>query len=193
MKSQVFVDLETSGLSPDHGAVILGIGACIATTKKREPTEFSILVRPTISQWSASSPKALEVNGLTYQRLMEDGIPFNDAVDAFCGWAVENGVTARSFEYVGQNPVFDLRFLQYFMAGQLAMINFPLTDPIDIRDLHSILVNRRVLPYLKYRSGENISLALGVEPEPAIHDALEGARVVRRNYLKLIELGARTW
>jgi len=191
MKSHVFVDLETSGLSPDHGAVILSIGACVVTTRKQTPTEFSILIRPTIPQWAEANPKALEVNGLTYERLMAEGVPFNDAVDAFCGWAVRNGVTARTFEYVGQNPAFDLRFLQHFMSGQLAMIGFPLTDPIDIRDLYSILVNRRAVPYLKNRNGENISLALGVEPEPAIHDALEGARVVRRNYLKLIELGAR--
>jgi len=189
--SHVFVDIETSGLSPDQGAVMLAIGACIDTTKKRTPTEFSVLIRPTIPQWAAASPKALDVNGLTYQRLMDEGIPFNDAVDAFCGWAVENGVTAKTFEYVGQNPAFDLGFLQRFMPGELAMINFPLADPVDIRDLYSILVNRRVVPYLKYRGGANISQALGVEPEPEVHDALEGARVVRRHYLKLIELCAR--
>jgi DNA polymerase III epsilon subunit-like protein len=192
MKNLLFLDLETTGLEPSQGACILAIGAVVEKNVKKNPvSEFSILIKPTEQQWKLASPKALEVNGLTWDRLQKEGVPFDDARDAFLEWLVS--LTVRdSFTYVGQNPAFDFKFLHSFMKDELEFIDFPMSDVIDIRDLYSILVNRKVVPFLKYRSGENISKAIGVPPEPAVHDALEGARVVRNNYHKLVELGARS-
>lgn len=191
-KNLVFVDLETSGLEPNEGACILAIGAVVEKSVKKNPvSEFSVLVKPTEAQWMLASPKALQVNGLTWERLQAEGVPFADARDMFLEWLVS--LTVRSsFTYVGQNPSFDFKFLGAFMGAELEFIDFPTKDIVDIRDLYSILMNRRKVPFLKYRSGENISKAIGVEPEPAVHDALEGARVVRRNYHRLVELGARS-
>ena len=62
---------------------------------------------------------------------------------------------------------------------------------MDARDLYSILSNRSVVKFLRYRSLENICLALEVEPEPEVHDALEGARALRRAFNKMLELGVR--
>ncbi len=185
----IYVDLETSGLNPDQGHMILGIGAVAELgIKKREITEFSRLVRPTDKQWALAHPKALEVNGLTWERLMDEGRPLNEVKDEFCSWLVGGRVRVSTVQYVGQNPEFDIKFLKWYMNGELLLINFPMEPLTDVRDLYSILVNRKVMPYLKNRSGKNISMALGVEPEPDVHDCLEGARVVRRNYLKIVEL-----
>jgi DNA polymerase III epsilon subunit-like protein len=191
-KNLLFVDIETSGLEPSQGACILAIGAISEKNVKKNPiSEFSVLVKPTEMQWKVASPEALKVNGLTWERLSEEGVPFADARDMFIEWLVSNNVRS-TFTYVGQNPGFDLKFLGSFMGDELEFVDFPTKDIVDIRDLYSILVNRKKVPYLKYRSGKNISLAIGVEPEPEVHDALEGARVVRRNYMKLLELGARS-
>jgi DNA polymerase III epsilon subunit-like protein len=192
-KNLIYLDIETSGLEPSQGHCILGIGAVVEKNVKRDPiSEFSALVIPTEMQWQLATPEALKVNGLTLEHLVEHGKPFNEVRDDFMRWLMEHGVQSGKYTYVGQNPSFDLKFLGSFMGPELEFINFPTDDVIDIRDLYSILVNRKKVRFLKYRSGKNISEAIGVEPEPDVHLAIEGARVVRRNYQKLVELGARS-
>lgn len=191
-KNLIFLDIETSGLYPEQGHCILGIGAIVVKNVKKNPeSEFSIAITPTRDQWALAAPEALKVNGFTYDYLVENGKPFAEAKTDFIRWLVEHGVTEGKYTYVGQNPSFDLKFLGAYMGKELDFIGFPLDDIVDNRDLYSILVNRRTMPYLKYRSGKNISLALGVPPEPDVHDALEGARVVRRNYEAMMALGLK--
>ena len=63
----IFVDLETSGLSPEHGAAILSIGMIADDGALTSPiSELEIHVIPTEEQWALASPQALEVNGLTH-------------------------------------------------------------------------------------------------------------------------------
>jgi DNA polymerase III epsilon subunit-like protein len=190
------IDLETSGLDYNTGAVILSMGATVDVKLKKGETEmvvdeFYALVRPTEAQWKQASPKALEVNGLTWDVLQKDGKPLPDVCEDFLRWCVDHHVARGKASLVGQNPNFDMGFLRRFMGAELDFIGFPWDDLFDVRDLYSILANRGKLPILKYRSGENIANALGVEPEPAIHNALEGAKVVRRNYAALVALGVR--
>lgn len=194
-KRNIYLDTETSGLEPSTGHALLSLAAIVELGSKppyTEVSEFSILVRPTEAQWQNASHEALKVNGLTWEKLQAEGRPLNEAIDEFGRWLVSIPGLSKSVDVVCQNPAFDMKFLRAAMGAQLDMIGFPFKNTIDIRDLYSILVNRRVMPYLKYRSGKNISQALGVEPEPDVHTAIEGARVVHRNYLKLIELGARS-
>lgn len=190
-KRYVYVDIETSGLEPMQGAVILGIGAIAEVagkTRDRAVEEFSVFVKPTKDQWAVANPGALAVNGLTWEFLQENGLPFDEARDEFLRFLVANNVSDRLFIHVGQNPAFDLKFMGHFMGTELEFIGYPGNDPYDVRDFYSILVNHKVVPFARKRSGKNISLALGVEPEPDVHDALEGARVVRRNFQKCLEL-----
>lgn len=193
MKHTIYVDIETSGLDPAQGAVMLSVAIILEKDTKTNPlSEFVVNIIPTDEQWAAASPEALKVNGLTLEYLKETGVSLQEAQERIASFLAANSFSANTFTYVGQNPSFDLKFLQYFMADTLSFFGFPPSDVVDIRDLYSILVNRRVMPFIKYRSGKNISLALGVEPEPDVHDALEGARVVRRNHLKTIELGVQS-
>ncbi len=192
-KKLCYLDIETSGLRPQDGAVILAIGCVVEKPSKKGTTfgEFYGVVTPTELEWANASPKALEVNGLTLEVLREEGRPFCDVRDGFLRFLAENGVEKGKAQVIGQNPNFDLSFLHHFMGEYLNFIGFPWDDVIDTRDLYSILANREVVPVLKYRSSENLSQALGIAPEPWPHNALEGARVVHCNYAKMIEMGAR--
>jgi DNA polymerase III epsilon subunit-like protein len=194
MKRHIYVDLETTGLEPSKGAVILSIGAIGEVGhNKADPglQEFYGVVCPTEQQWRNAAPEALKLNGFTLEQLKAEGRPFADVRDDFIRWLYVNRIIDRTHQYVGQSPQFDLKFLNYFMGAELAAFDFPLSPPLDVRDLYSILVNRKLAPRLEYRSGENIAKALGVPPEPAVHNALEGAKVVRRNYQKILEFGIR--
>lgn len=191
-KKILYLDIETTGLNPLNGAVILSIGAVVDRKTKRNPiAEFYGLIKPTFSEWEIASPKALEVNGLTYEYLQEHGKPFSDVRDMFISFLVEMGITGNKAIVVGQNPNFDMSFLRQYMLAELAFIGFPFHEVYDNRDFYSILENRRVVPLLKGRSGANIAAALGVEPEPEPHNALEGARVAKRNFEAMLALGVR--
>lgn len=195
-KNYLYVDIETSGLKPEEGAVMLAIGA-VATLKGKgnvgKVAEFEGYILPTEEQWKLASPSALVVNGLTWNLLREKGKPAVDVIADFASWLMDNKVDATSHTYVGQNPKFDLGFLKFYAKDALSFVGFPWENFIDNRDLYSILVNRKVMPWLTKESGgrksENISTALGVEPEPFPHTALEGARVVKRNFDAMEKLG----
>lgn len=196
-KSPLFLDIETSGLRPEDGAVILSIGAIAEVTNKRTGVsyvEFEQVIHPTAAQWAAASQDALRVNGFTLDKLAAFGIPAAEAIVVFCEWLDEHKVSMSKYFVVGQNPKFDLGFLEHFFGGQLSFVGFPFADYVDNRDLYSVLVNRRVMPWLDKskggRTSENISVALGVKPEPWPHSAIEGARAVMRNYRAMVEKGA---
>lgn len=179
----LYVDLETSGLYPDKH-VILAIGA-VADISLKSTISFSCLVKPTQEQWDAASPEALHVNGLTWDRF--EGAPtLQEAMQAFAGWLMGNDIADSGYGYVGQNPKFDIGFLQQHMGQRmLRFIGFPLSMVYDNRDIYSLLNRYRLIGNIEKRSSEKISEVLGLEPEPFPHDALEGARAVRRSYVKM--------
>ena len=75
------------------------------------------------------------------------------------------------------------------MQADLDYIGAPYERPVDIRNMFSEAIRRgRIITSEQGRSGVIISEVLGVEPEPEVHDGLEGAKVVKRHYDKLKEL-----
>jgi DNA polymerase III epsilon subunit-like protein len=183
------LDIETTGLEPTQGHTILTIGCIVDTKLKTNPIrEYYGVVKPTQVDWQMAAPKALEVNGLKFEDLVANGKPMREAATDFCRFLVENGVRTGNAIVIGQNPTFDLKFLQYYMAPELSYCGFPFGDFRDTRDMYSVLMNRRQVPFLKYRSSEKISEGLGVAPEPWPHNALEGAKAVFRNFSKMQEM-----
>ena len=150
--------------------------------------ELVVHITPTDEQWAKASKQALEVNGLTLNFLKANGLPMDDAVATICEWLMSHRLTGPDIKYVGQNPTFDILFLDHYMGPELESIGFPLGRlPVNNILLAKELVRRDKNFRVPNFKGASLSLALGVEPEPAIHNALDGARVVRRNYYALIE------
>jgi len=194
-KSICYLDIETSGLYPNSGHVILSIGAVVDRGTKKNPiAEFYVEIAPTAAQWQHAADAALRVNGMTWERLQQNGKPFNQASDEFSAFLVENKVKTGKAVIVGHYPAFDMGFLEHYMRGALDFIDFPTSaeDVIDVFDLYSILMNRRVVPFLNRRRGEmtakTVARNLGVQEEPEVHNALEGARLAQRNYERAMSL-----
>ena len=190
----IFLDIETSGLSPSHGAVILSIGMIHDEGRLESPTsEFEIHITPTPEEWAQASEQALTVNGLTYEFLCEHGIPLKEAVRQVCDWLIERRVWLGT-DVIGQNPDFDFRFLNYFMGMDLLNTGFPANrSPTNVIEMAKELAERDE----KFRpisetgrisfKGSNISKALGLPPEPDVHRALAGAHACRQNYYGVVE------
>jgi len=180
-KKRFFIDLETSGLEPTEGAVILQIG-CL--TDDPEDGEFSMTILPTNEQYVKASPKAIEVNGLTWEVLQEKGKSFEEVKEEFLRYLARCGIDGCVL--VGQNPTFDMKFLRFFMQGEMDYLGVPYDRPVDVRNMYSEAIRRNLVkPTEQGRAGHVISRMIGVEEEPKVHDALEGAKVVKRNYDKL--------
>ena len=184
----IFVDLETSGLSPEHGAAILSFGLIADDGSVTSPIqELEVHVIPTEEQWAKASLQALEVNGLTMEFLQTNGVPLPTAIRQVCDWLAAQRIWLGT-EVVGQNPDFDYRFLRFFMLNELQCTGFPVgRNAINVIDLAKELLGKdktfRLPPNPGGRpsfKGASISLALGLEPEPTIHKAIGGARACRQ-------------
>jgi DNA polymerase III epsilon subunit-like protein len=191
----IFLDLETSGLSPEQGAAILSIGMIADDGTLDSLTgQIELHVIPTEEQWAQVSPQALEVNGFTLEFLKANGMPLPEVIEKLCAWLVGQRVWLGT-TIVGQNPDFDYRFLRYYMSDQLACTGFPVDrNAVNVIDLAKELItkdkNFRLPPTVGGRpsfKGSNISLALGLPPEPPVHKALAGAQACRQNYYGLLD------
>lgn len=176
----VYLDLETSGLSVDRGAVVLSIGLVTSQGK-----EFYSLVRPTMEQMEQSSESTMKSNGLTWEELKD--APDMDQVGSklirFCeSQHIEYGKAVL----VGQNPHFDRRFLQRYFHPWLIPRRVPLDALLDVRWLYRLLMNNELLPKLETCHGQDIAKALGVEVEPWPHQALQGAYQAQRNFQSML-------
>lgn len=185
---RLYIDLETTGLEPADGHTTLSIGAAIDDSEDDSfYDEFSVTIKPTKEEWEKASPDALRVNGFTWESLQAEGTDKRDAVDMFCSWLLGHDVVAGETAYIGQNPAFDVKFLNALMASELEWLGNPLSEPINVIDLAKQYASASSVKFKSF-SGANIAKAIGVEPEPALHVAIGGVRACRRNYLKLNEL-----
>lgn len=183
-----FIDLETTGLDPwiddpesNKKGVILSAGFVLETGE-----EFQVVITPTIEEWGFASPKALEVNGMEWDYLKENGVLFQDAVSEIISWLKENNVTDEEWIFMAQNSSFDKKFLLHFMDEWLQFVNAPKTW-VDFIPIFKNL-GRKLGLITKYQNSHHISRELGVPEEPKPHEAIEGAKALKRNYdaLKLL-------
>lgn len=185
-----FVDLETTGLNPwrdnanenDKG-VILSAGFVLETGP-----ELEVIITPTIEEWGHASPQALQVNGMTWDFLKENGMIWEDAAREILWWLADYKVTGNEWVFYAQNAPFDKKFLLHFLGEWLEFIDVPTvwTDFIPIYKN----VGRKLGLNVHYQNTHHISKQLGVPEEPKPHQAIEGARALKRNYEALRKLAA---
>jgi DNA polymerase III epsilon subunit-like protein len=185
----LYVDIETTGLEPSEGAVMLSIGAIAELDEGEEVATLpntELIILPTKDQWGQASPKALQVNGMTWEYLEKHGVPLRDAEAAFGRFIAEH-VFLKGFVHVGQNPDFDLKFLRFYWALTLVFLGYPFSKPTPINIIELTKETQRFDPTLKtrYYNSHAISKALGVEEESKVHTAMGGTLAVYRNYKAL--------
>ena len=181
-----FVDLETTGLEPwnedlnDKG-VVLSAGFVLD-----DNSELEVIITPTVEEWRYASPYALEVNGMTWDFLKENGVERSVAQYHILHWLIANKVQEEN-EYVffAQNSSFDKKFLLHLMDDWLSFMGAP-TDWVDMIPIYKLIGGTLGLN-VRYQNTHHISKQLGVPEEPKPHEAIEGARAVKRNFEALGE------
>lgn len=129
-KREVFlsVDIETAGPIPGEYS-LLTIGACNASDPRQT---FSCELKPTTLN---ADPKALEVTGLSLERLEREGLDPVIAIQKFRGWiemtAGEDGLPI----FVGLNASFDWSFVNYYFHRYLGENPFGFAA-LDIKSMY---------------------------------------------------------
>lgn len=123
----ISVDVETAGPIPGEYS-LLSIGACLVEDDRQV---FECLLKPITKHFDT---KAMEVCGLSLDRLEHDGLSPAEAMAAFASWVVKisNG---RSPVFVGFNASFDWSFVNYYFHRYLGANPFGFTA-LDIKALY---------------------------------------------------------
>lgn len=129
-KREVFlsVDVETAGPIPGEYS-LLSIGACDVSN----PTQtFTCELKPTTRD---ADPKALEVTGLSLDRLARDGLDPAIAMQAFRDWVARIAGTDATPVFVGFNAPFDWSFVNYYFHRYLGENPFGFAA-LDIKSMY---------------------------------------------------------
>jgi ribonuclease T len=105
----ISVDIESAGPIPSEYA-LLSIGACTLTHPRQT---FYIELRPDKDR---TDPSAMQIHGLSPERLQQEGIPPAEAMEKFAAWLEQVVPAGRQPLMVAFNAPFDWMFIHdYFM------------------------------------------------------------------------------
>lgn len=151
-------------------------------TKKDSLGQFCSPVKVPVDVFLRIPQDELDRNKLSWYDI-EAAPPILDIKRDFLSW-LKKQKAQRGWALVGDLNRF------YALAGMLepglAEAGFPSANLYDIRDYYSILVSRRVMPYLPDRKLDLISEHLGVLPA---QDLADSAWALRRIYQAMLERG----
>lgn len=168
-----FTDLETTGLSVIKHEII-EIGAVITNPALEVIDEVDIKVRP--EHIETASARALEINGYTPEKWL-GAVSLREALQEYS----DKTVNAM---FLAHNPTFDWKFIErgFEVTG--------VEDNLDYHRLDNFSVAWHALKDARLEKLNQDILArhLGLEPEPAEHRAINGARLSYEIYKRLMRL-----
>lgn len=179
-------DSETTGLFPEQGYVMLQFGAV-----HEDGDYFSVTIQPTEEQWLGAHPKALEVNGLTWE-MVSDGVPIVRAGEMFIEWLRKGNYIGEHTMLAGQNPAFDMKFMWYSWFDLLNEIGFPkrsdkILNAQTVYVIWNNIVRKKLLKMDTKTSLKTMCEVVGVKAEPEPHDALQGAQATMRVLMEMFK------
>ena len=124
----VSVDIEASGPIPGKYSM-LSIGACLAANPAEQ---FFCLLKP-ISQEFV--PAALEVTGLSLEKLHKEGLEPSEAMAQFKAWVESVTHGDQTVVFVGFNASFDWSFVNYYFHLFLGENPFGIAA-LDIKSMY---------------------------------------------------------
>ena len=159
----VFLDCETTGLDPQVHEMI-EVAAVVAHPNKNgvPPTMFEAKIKP--EHIERAHPKALEVNGYNEQE-WENARPLQEVLPEFLSF-LEGAVIG------GQNTRFDVGFIN----AAIDRLGLAVRVDYHVLDVSTLAYEHLVPLGLKSLSLRKICDFLGIQPEPGIHRALNGAK-----------------
>lgn len=168
----IIVDVETSGLSAARHS-LLSIGAVDFETSKEFYTECRL------EEGKEVQAEALAVNGFNPLDIVNPSKPtVEEAYKAFYQWVVDNQfVPLLAGQQVGS---FDVTFLRAAHDRYTPAAHWIFGHRTV--DLHSVAFGR----FKESLSLDGILVKLGLAPEPKPHKAINGARLERDAFKKLL-------
>ncbi len=158
----ISIDVETAGPIPGEYSM-LSIGACLVDDPARS---FSCEIKPITERFV---PAALEVTGLSLDRLRETGLDPTDAMQQFGAW-IRKVADSTSPVFVGFNAPFDWSFVNYYFHRFTGDNPFGFTA-LDIKALWMGVAG------CSWADTRSSRIAKEVEPNlHGDHDALHDAR-----------------
>ncbi|MGM3216555.1 3'-5' exonuclease [Pseudomonas sp. PhalM4] len=124
----VSVDIEASGPIPGKYSM-LSIGACLTSNPDKQ---FSCYLKPTSEEFV---PAALEVTGLSLDKLREEGLEPVEAMAQFKAWVESLAEDDQTVVFVGFNASFDWSFVNYYFHQYLGENPFGIAA-LDIKSMY---------------------------------------------------------
>lgn len=162
----VFLDLETTGLSPEEGHEILEFGA-VKTQAGEEKAQIDTLIRPT----KPIPPESIKIHGITDLFVM--GAPSFDMAAADILEFIGDSII------IAHNAPFDVGFL----SVALQAVGRKLPDNLV---MDTVGLARTVMASLPNHKLDTLKKHFGVTAERA-HRALDDARALSRVFAKMLE------
>ena len=171
-KTEVFVsvDVETAGPIPGEFS-LLSIGACVATNPN---ATFSCELKPINDN---ADPKAMEVSGLSLEKLRVTGLEPARAMISFALWLEQISGDGSQIVFVGFNAPFDWSFVNYYFHRFAGGNPFGFTA-LDIKALYMGATGCRWADTRSSRIAKHLEPRLRGDHD-ALHDALYQAEVFR--------------
>jgi DNA polymerase III epsilon subunit-like protein len=166
----ISVDVETAGPNPSDYA-LLSIGAC---TLDKPRQDFYIELKPTSLNFL---PEALEVCGLSLEKLQETGVPAKDALGQFEGWVRSVTPAWKEPVFAAFNAPFDWMFINDYFHHYLGRNPFR-HKALDIKALYMGIrkTSWADTSYHKIRNSLGINAPL---THHALDDAIQQAKLLR--------------
>lgn len=174
-----FLDVETTGLLPFHHDLV-EIGLLITNQELNTIAEWAVKVQPEAGEWQErASDIALELNGYDPAVWAADGVRLREGMHQLIRFKRAYISPTTDFRLVSQNNTFDFGFLLagFHLAG-VPMDAFKHKYWMDTMTLGDALGFGRV-------GLSAMAKKFGLEPEPEVHRALNGARLCREVFRKL--------
>ncbi len=170
MEPYISVDVETAGPNPADYS-LLAIGACRVDAPADTP--FYIELQPTSMQRVA---RAMQVSGLSLERLAAEGVPPQEAMARFAAWLRAVVPDGKEPIFVGHNAPFDWMFVADYFHRYLG------TNPFghSALDLKSLYMGVAAVPF-RDTSYPQIAARYGLPPSlshNALADAQDQARLL---------------
>lgn len=171
-KREVFlsVDIETSGPIPGEYSM-LSIGACNVDNPEQA---FSCELKPITLN---ADPKALQVTGLSLERLSIEGLNPEVAMQQFDDWVAKVIKANETPVFVGLNAPFDWSFVNYYFHRYLKKNPFGF-NALDIKSLYMGATGSTWSQTTSNQMSLRLQPALKGDHN-ALHDALYQAELFR--------------
>lgn len=187
----IVLDSETTGLDATNHR-ILEIAFRVLNLSTGNPIcSYNSVVKLSEKDWEIANPKALEVNGFTWEKVCREGKRIEEISQEIISLLKEHQINKENSFFLCQNPSFDRPFFSQILSREEQAKN---QLPYHWLDLASMDVALRFTADIKeHREHQMVSLSkdsIGkryhVEAEKMPHEAMNGVDHVIEIYRKMI-------